>query len=350
MIESDMKIVSASGDFLVDESGKQYFDLCMGYGSVSLGHNYRDLVSSQIKQLQTYASPGFADSAIYAKAKCAVEAFVPGYNLHGFYTSGTNSAEIAIKMAIATSGKAKIISFAKSMHGKTLFANKLGFDSFLEDAGQIMKIPFVADLPEDEVLNNCKRIMQQGNVAAIIVEPIQMSGGGAMASPSFYHQLQELAISFDVIVIYDEILTGFYRTGQPFFFRTHNVAPDIVLTGKAMGGGVPVSAILQKQGFEPANHFRGGGTYFNHPLACASVTAILKAFQKLDVAVHIQSIQNCILQHLPSESLSGMGALWNIDLKTTDNANAVEKNFCQKKSSSVTTTGIFAFSLAIRSI
>jgi acetylornithine/N-succinyldiaminopimelate aminotransferase len=331
MIDSKIKIVSASGDFLIDESGERYFDLCMGYGSVCLGHNYAPVVNAQIRQLQTYASPGFIQSEVYLQAKHAVEKYVPGYYVHGFYPSGANAVEIAIKMAMASKGLPKIISFDKSMHGKTLFANKLGFKSSLEDNDQIIRIPFVGEQEESEILKTCEDKMKLGDVAAAIIEPIQMSGGGFKASPGFYHLLEELAARFGVIRIYDEILIGFHRTGSSFFFKTHGLKPDIVLTGKAMGSGFPVSAVLLENAFITPAQFRGGGTFFNHPMACASVIATLDAYEQLQVALHIAGIERCVLEHLPAQSLSGMGALWNIDLGSAGNANSAVKELLANK-------------------
>jgi len=331
MIELKMKIVSANGDFLVDEGGQEYFDLCMGYGSVSLGHNYAPVVNEQLKQLQTYASPGFVESTVYALAKQAVEKYAEGYYLHGFYPSGANAVEIAVKMAVASAGRPKIISFAKSMHGKTLFASKLGFESCREDSDQIIRIPFVGEKEESDILETCENYMRQGNVAAVIIEPIQMSGGGFKASPEFYNRLEELAICFGIIQIYDEILIGFHRTGSRFFYKAHGLKPDIVLAGKAMGSGFPVSAILLEKAFVIPGQFRGGGTYFNHPMACASIIATLNAYEQLDVASHIAKIENCILSHLPARSLSGQGALWNIDLGSLSNANAVVEELLANK-------------------
>lgn len=318
-----MQIIAAGGDFLIDASGQKYFDLCMGYGSVCLGHNYAGVVEEQIKQLQTYSSPGFVETEIFARAKQVVEKYVEGYYVYGFYNSGTNAVEIAVKMALASKRRPQIISFAKSMHGKTIFANQLGFDSYPEIPDQIIKIPFVGEKDESDILNICEEHMQSGNVAAVIIEPIQMSGGGFKASPLFYRRLGELAVRYGTIQIYDEILVGFYRTGAPFFYQTYGLTPDIVLTGKAMGNGFPVSAILLKDDFAIVQPFRGGGTYFNHPIACSSVIATLNAFNQLDVTLHIARIEDCMLKHLPAHYLSGKGALWNIDMGAPDNVSAV---------------------------
>lgn len=344
MIDLNGNITSAYGDYLLDASGQKYFDLCMGYGSVCLGHNYAPIVNAQIVQLQKYTAPGFIESAIYTEAKQAVEKYVEGYNVHGFYTSGANAVEIAIKMAMASNGRSKIISFTNSMHGKTLFANKLGFESFLEDDNQIIKIPFVGEQEESYILESCEKYMRQGTIAAIIIEPIQMSGGGFRATPQFYQRLQEIASRFGVVQIYDEILTGFHRTGHSFFFKNKGLKPDIVVTGKAMGSGFPISAILQKKSFTPPNTFRGGGTYFNHPMACASVIATLKAYKELNVEIHIAKIEKCVLGELPAEYVSGEGALWNIDLGSRSNANAVvEALFAHKISVSFYDTYIRFF-------
>nr|WP_315423576.1 aminotransferase class III-fold pyridoxal phosphate-dependent enzyme [uncultured Pedobacter sp.] len=322
MIELKINITTADGDFLIDESGQKYFDLCMGYGSVSLGHNYAPVVNAQIKQLQTYSSPGFIESAIHIEAKALVEKHLEGYYLHGFYPSGANAVEIALKMAMLATGRPKIISFANSMHGKTLFAGKLGFESCLDDNDQIIRLPFVGEKDESHILQICEENMRHGDVAAVIIEPIQMSGGGFQASAAFYHSLQALAARFGVIQIYDEILVGFYRTGSLFFYKTRGLKPDVVLVGKAMGSGFPVSAILLQNGFTIPQQFRGGGTYFNHPLACASIIATLNAYKELDIESSFNKIESTILKHLPAKHLAGKGALWNIDLGSADNANS----------------------------
>jgi acetylornithine/LysW-gamma-L-lysine aminotransferase len=326
-----MKIVSANGDFLIDDSGCKYFDLCMGYGSVCLGHNYMPVVNEQIRQMQTYSSPGFIESAVYTQAKALVEKHVDGYYVQGFYPSGANAVEIAIRMALVSNEKPKIISFSKSMHGKTIFANKLGLESYLEDDNQIIRIPFFGKKTEHEILEICEAQMQSGDVAAVIIEPIHMSGGGFKGLPQFYRSLEQLAVHFRVIQIYDEILTGFYRTGSSFFFKTQGVKPDIVLAGKAIGSGFPVSAIMIEKTFVIPDKFRGGGTFYNHPMACASIVATLNACAQLDIAALTNEIERCILRHLPAQHLSGQGALWNIDLGSVSNANAAVKELFDNK-------------------
>jgi len=301
----------------------------MGYGSVSLGHNYEPIVAAQKAQLETYTSPGFINATIHTKAKQTVEAYVPNYKVHGLYPSGANAVEIAIKMAMAFNGRSKVISFANSMHGKTLFANKLGFASFLKDDDQIIKTPFVGELDEASILENCRKHMQTGEISAIIIEPIQMSGGGYQASASFYKELQNLAIQFGVVQIYDEILIGFHRTGRSFFFKTYGIQPDIVVAGKAMGSGFPTAVILQKNDFNPPNTFRGGGTFFNHPMTCATVVATLQAYETLHIETHIQKIEACVTNNLPMDSLAGKGALWNINLKTQENTLAAVKGLLE---------------------
>ena len=329
MIDINLNIEAAAGDYLIDASGKKFFDLCMGYGSVSLGHNYEPIVAMQKAQMETYTSPGFINASIHTKAINAVEAYVSNYNVHGFYPSGANAIEIAIKMAMVNNKRSKVMSFANSMHGKTLFANKLGFDSFLNDDNQIVKIPFVGELNEAAILEKCQKHMKTGEISAIIIEPIQMSGGGFQASDSFYTALQSLAHQFGVVQIYDEILIGFHRIGHSFFFKKHKIQPDIIVAGKAMGSGFPTAVILQKEDFDPPNTFRGGGTFFNHPMTCASIVATLQAYETLQIETHIQKIEACILNNLPTASLSGAGALWNINLGTQENTLAAVRGLLE---------------------
>ncbi|WP_435263831.1 aminotransferase class III-fold pyridoxal phosphate-dependent enzyme [Tenacibaculum sp. nBUS_03] len=320
MINLNVNIKSAKGDYLIDTNNQQYFDLCMGYGSVSLGHNYSPIIKAQQQQIQEYSGPGFLKSTVYKTAKKKIEDYVKGYSVSGFYTSGANAIEIAIKMAFANNNKSKIISFENSMHGKTIFANKLGFESCLNNDNQILKIPFLAKQNESEILEACEIEMQSNLIAAIIIEPIQMSGGGFQASKDFYKSLSGLAKKYQVLQIYDEILTGFHRMGNLFCFYDYEVEPDIIVAGKSIGSGFPVSLILIKNSFKVSSSFRGGGTFHNHPVACASVIATIDAYTQLKVQDKIEAIDVCIKKYLPAQNLSGKGALWSLNMGTKENA------------------------------
>lgn len=322
MLNANAVISSAQGDDLIDAAGRRYFDLCMGYGSVCFGHSYGPVVRAQQAQLAAYASPGFVGSSIYERAAGEIKSLLPDFTLHGFYTSGTDGVEIAIKMAMHATGRRRVVSFQNSMHGRTMLANALGFETAAPLPEHVCKLPFGPGVAEESVLDACAKAFASGDIAAVIVEPVQMSAGGFKASDSFYHRLQNLAEHAQVLQIYDEILTGFFRSGSALLGVERGLRPDIVVAGKAAGAGFPMSMVLQASSLVIPDGFRAKGTYFNHPMISASVAAMLTAARHEGVIQKVAAIEHCVTTLLPKERLGGKGAMWNISFRTQADCDA----------------------------
>ena len=192
-----------------------------------------------------------------------------------FCNSGAEANEGAVKLARKFTGKGEIIAMENSFHGRTLamitatgqHKYKKGFEPLPEG---FKHVPY-GDL--EAVVENIT-----GNTAAVLVEPIQGEGGVIMPPEGYLEELKKICNESDVLLIFDEVQTGFGRTGEMFASQLFNVTPDITTVAKALGGGFPIGAVLASEevgsAFEPGNH---AATFGGNPLACAAAIASINA-------------------------------------------------------------------------
>jgi acetylornithine/succinyldiaminopimelate/putrescine aminotransferase len=213
-----------------------------------------------------------------------------------------------------------VIGFEHSMHGKSMATAHLGWDNH-DDVRipEFHRLPFVSSCSEDAILESLAGRLRHHPISAVFVEPIQASGGGHMASPRWYGEVARLCREHDALLVFDEILTGFHRTGPPFFFSTLGVVPDVVLLGKALGNGFPVSGVVVHRRHAIVKAMLPGSTYAGNPLAAAAVLATLQHMQDADLPSRVARIDAAIragLGHLGpiGVALRGRGALWVLEL------------------------------------
>jgi acetylornithine/succinyldiaminopimelate/putrescine aminotransferase len=226
------------------------------------------------------------------------------------------SAEFAIRMAAEATQRSFIIGFEGSMHGKSLATAALGWPrTHVQAPNGWVRLPLVESSKEDALLNHLKEHLQTHRFAAVFVEPILGSAKGLRFTHGFLREVCALAASNGTLVIVDEILSGFYRAGEPFQFAAANVTPDIVLIGKAIGNGFPVSAVVARRDFHITPAMLPNSTYSGNPLACAAIVGTLEAMSELDMPGLTNRIQETIrsqLQPLTGQGwgVRGSGALW----------------------------------------
>lgn len=321
---ASIKVVSAEGDYIYDAADTAYLDLCMGYGAVSLGHSYKSVAEAVCQQLHRYSSPGFITFDTLERLKSVLEEFVPGnYIAHGLYTSGALAVEHALKLAIISKNKTGIIGFENSMHGRTIASTQLGSDAYYSTLSNINRLPLPSSEQEDDVLKQYKAIIEKGKTCAVIIEPIQMSAGGNKASNRFYEEVIKISKDNAVLVIFDEILTGCYRSGTKFFSSQLKYKPDIVLLGKSIGNGFPVAAVMYNIELTLSKDMKLGGTYFNNPLSCAAVISTLTEIKAYNCATLVSNIEKTVIHQLSGLTIKGQGALWCIELDSPAHMNYV---------------------------
>jgi acetylornithine/succinyldiaminopimelate/putrescine aminotransferase len=178
------------------------------------------------------------------------------------------------------------------------------------------------------VLGELSRALLGRKVGAVFVEALQGSAGGRMASDGFYREVARLCAEHGALLIFDEILTGFFRTGAAFRFEELGITPDVILIGKAMGNGFPVSAVVADRRITVRPQMLPGSTFAGNPLAGAAVSATLTHLRALDVASRVAAIEQTVMRSLgwlrdTEVALRGKGALWVIELPASVDVEAV---------------------------
>ena len=286
-----------------------------------LGHCNPAIAAALRQQLNRAWLVGGLTTGLAEEAKVVLESFFPtSHKLAGFCSTGMEAAEFALRIARVHSGRLHAAAFDRSMHGKSLAMAQLAWDNHDGvDIPFLHRLSFLSTCSESEILQQACRLLAGREVSAVFVEPLQGSGGGHAASKDFYRKLFDLCRETGTLLIFDEILTGFYRTGSPFFFSDLGFVPDMVLVGKAIGNGFPVSGVVARQRCRIQPAMLAGSTYAGNPLACCAVLNTLRQMQSINLPRLVADIENTIVDSLrPLKELSialrGKGAIWILQL------------------------------------
>jgi acetylornithine/succinyldiaminopimelate/putrescine aminotransferase len=306
------KIVAAHDDWLRDESGREYIDLCMGYGSVWLGHNHPAITETMIAQLQSYPAPGYLPTRVQDDALEAMAAVVPDTHfLGGLYSTGMEAVETALRAASVHTGRRDIAGFRGSVHGRSFITSAIGGSP--SNAGPDFVHQLRPFTPEGlSVLEaDFTRLACRLDLAAVVLEPIQMTAGGYEISKEACETLFQIAGDRNIPVIFDETLTGLYRCGSRFYADLVGKWPDILVLGKGMANGFPCAAVILRKGMAwDRERVRPGSTFWNHPLACAAVTAVLGELSHIKPVETVARIAAVVTEELGDLELRGRGAMW----------------------------------------
>lgn len=286
-------IERAKGSEVWDVEGNRYLDFVGGIGVLNVGHNHPAVVNAVTRQLglvshacfQVVAYPGYIELAQ------RLNQLVGGDEAYKsvFFTSGAEAVENAIKIARAHTNRSGVIAFDGAFHGRTLLGvtltgmsqpYKQNFGPFPAD---IYRLPFPNPLHGVTEVDCLKALDQlfavqiaPERVAAIIIEPVQGDGGFLPAGPAFMQALRRITEQHGIVLICDEVQTGFGRTGKMFAFQHLNIQPDLVTVAKSLGGGLPISGVVGKAAIMDAPTPGGlGGTYGGNALGCAAALAVL---------------------------------------------------------------------------
>jgi acetylornithine/succinyldiaminopimelate/putrescine aminotransferase len=263
---------------------------------------------------------GVVPTRVRAEVWDAIETFFPdSYALAVLYTTGMEAVEFALRVARQFTGRRGVIGFSGSMHGKSLAAARLGWPNALVTLPDFHTVPYLRELPEDQILQHVSDLVADGSIGAVFLEPLLGSAGGHIPSRSFAEQLAELCSRHGTFLIADEIFTGFHRTGGAFLHQEWGVAPDIVLIGKAMGNGFPVSGVVVRREYPIDGSMLPGSTFAGNPLASRVVLATLRAMRSSDLPSKVRALESTIATALGDLAdldiaLRGKGALWLLEL------------------------------------
>ncbi|OOG89579.1 4-aminobutyrate--2-oxoglutarate transaminase [Pseudomonas sp. A25(2017)] len=288
----------AQGSELWDVDGKRYLDFVGGIGVLNIGHNHPKVVAAVQAQLQKISHACFQVVAYkpyldLAQRLCEMIGGQHAYKA-AFFTSGAEAVENAVKIARAHTNRSAVIAFRGGFHGRTLLGTTLTGMSqpYKQNFGPFAPEVFHTPYPNayrgvtsamalqalDELL--ATQVAPE-RVAAIIIEPVQGDGGFLSAPAEFLQGLRALTQKHGIVLILDEIQTGFGRTGKWFGFQHAGIQPDLVTVAKSLAGGLPLSGVVGKAEIMDAPLPGGlGGTYGGNALSCAAALAVIEAYEQ----------------------------------------------------------------------
>ncbi len=340
---------SARGATITDVDGNQFIDLAAGIGVSNIGHCNQKIVAAIKAQADRFIHTGF--NVVPYEGYIAVceklNALAPGdFPKKSFLANtGAEAVENAIKIARVFTGRKAVACFEHAFHGRTYMSMALtsksvpykeGFGPF--DAN-VFRLPFPdpyrstsGEITDSFSAQSFDRFSQSlesqinpGELAAIILEPVLGEGGFMPVPFEFWRQLRQYCDQHDILMIADEVQTGFLRTGTVFASSQFPGAPDLITLAKGLGGGMPVSAVVGRADVMDAPAIGGiGGTYNGNPLACASALVVLDTVTNDEVVKHANKLGEILIdtlgrweQQLPAiGNVRGLGPMQAIELVT----------------------------------
>src|ERR1700757_285162 len=315
-----LEIISAKGIYLNDVNGKQYIDLISGISVSNIGHCHPEVVEAVKKQAETFMHlmvyGEYVHSPQVALAKALADLLPATLNAVYFVNSGAEATEGALKLAKRFTGRSEIISFKNAYHGSTHGAlSVMGSEDFKTSFR-----PLLPDVKTIEFNNESDLQHITHKTACVIIEPVQGEAGIIAAKQSFLKKLRERCTETETLLIFDEIQTGFGRTGSLFAFEQYQVTPDILLLAKGMGGGMPIGAFISSKQIMDSltnNPVLGHITTFGgHPVCCAASLANLNVIVKNKLYLRAKEIEIIIkqkLKHPKIKEVRVQGAIAAID-------------------------------------
>ena len=299
---TDLVVDTAEGSWLHTIDGRSVLDFTCGIGVTNLGHRHPAVVQAVHEQIDRlwHVSGTTHHLPLVAAAEALVNVTPPGLNSVFFCNSGAEAVEGALKLARRATGRTEFIAFMGAFHGRTygavtLTASKAryhtGMGPFLPGVHHV-RYPHCFRLCEHGPGEPCpiaagqdlellfRTVVPPELVAAIVVEPIQGEGGYVVPPDSFLPRLREICDAHGILLIADEVQTGFGRSGRMFAVDHSGVVPDIMCVAKAMGNGLPIGAIVAKTSvmskWHPGEH---GTTFGGNPVACAAATVVIETLR-----------------------------------------------------------------------
>ncbi|MBI3712211.1 MAG: 4-aminobutyrate--2-oxoglutarate transaminase [Burkholderiales bacterium] len=326
---------------LWDVEGRRFIDFAAGIAVVNTGHCHPKIVAAISEQLQQFTHTAYqiVPYASYVTLAEKINQITPGSHAKktAFFSTGAEAVENAIKIARAATGRSGVIAFTGGFHGRTMMGMaltgkvdpyKLNFGPF---PGEVFHAPYPNELHGVSIAQSLKAIeaifkasIDPQRVAAIILEPVQGEGGFVVAPQVFMQALRAICDQYGILLIADEIQTGFARTGKLFAMEHHQVLPDLITMAKSLAGGMPLSAVCGRAEIMDAAAPGGlGGTYAGNPLAIAAAHAVLEVIEEEQLCARAYRLGEQLQEHLRAAQASvpqiaqirGVGAMIAVEFQ-----------------------------------
>ncbi|MGL5705126.1 MAG: aspartate aminotransferase family protein [Tannerellaceae bacterium] len=313
----DIEIVKGKGCKTYDNHGTEYLDLYGGHAVISVGHthpHYVAMVTDQLNKLGFYSNSVVNNLQAELATKLGALSGYDDYTLF-LINSGAEANENALKLASFHNGKKRVIAFEKAFHGRTSAAVRV------TDNPKIIA-PINEDIPVVYLpLNDIEAVRKEiakGDVTAVIIEGIQGVGGIQMPTDTFLQQLSKLCTQNDVVLILDEIQSGYGRSGKFFAHQYAGIKPDIITVAKGMGNGFPIGGVLISPKFKPV-HGMLGTTFGGNHLACAAAIAVLDIIKDEKLLDNVQKVGDYLISELKQikgiKEVRGRGLMIGIEME-----------------------------------
>jgi 4-aminobutyrate aminotransferase/(S)-3-amino-2-methylpropionate transaminase len=306
---------AAAGAIVEDVDGNRYIDFAGGIGTLAVGHSAPAVVAAIKRQLESFTHTCFsvAPYESYVSLAERLAKLAPG----GFakktllVNSGAEAVENALKIARHATGRPGVLCFEDAFHGRTLWTlsvtskvhpYKAGFGPFVPD---VWRVPYAycyrcrygCTYPScgmacvDAIEDYFKRYADPATIGSVLVEPVLGEGGFVVPPPEFLPRLAALCSAHGILLVVDEVQTGFGRTGRMFACEHAGVEPDLLVMAKSLAGGLPLAAVVGRADVMDAPGTGGlGGTYAGNPLAVAAALAVIETFAQQDLLERAEAI------------------------------------------------------------
>ncbi len=340
-------LARAHGAVIEDPDGNRFLDMVAGFGSLNLGHSHPAVVDAVAAQVSLGQQAMSMASPVRTELVERLARMVPGLSRVMLGASGSEAAEIALKLVRRATGKPGVLAFSGGFHGRTMGAlalmGRADQRSKLGDLGPVTFVPYphalrsplgsdpksVAELTLDLIdaqLGDPAGGWDQ--IGAVVIEPVQGNGGMIPAPPGFLAGLRQVCRRHDVLLVVDEVMSGFHRTGRRFAFQHDDgVEPDVVILGKSLSAGLPLSAVLATEAvMSSSNRGTETSTYAGNLVSCAAALAADDVYLSQDMssiattggAFLLDRLEELVGTHPSVAEIRGRGMMLGIELAEPD--------------------------------
>ena len=324
----DIFIQKAESALLTDVDGNVFIDFAGGIGSMNVGHMHPKVIAAAEKQLQKYIHTCFTvapyEGYIKLAERLSNKAPINSFCKAVFFNSGAEAVENAVKISKTYTGREGVLVFTDAFHGRTLMTMtmtykdepyKKGFGPF---APQVHRLPF----PSNEQELTFESIdFEPKSIACAVIEPVIGEGGFIPATKAGMINLSNFCKDNGIVLVDDEIQTGFGRTGTLFAIEQFDIEPDLITVAKSIAGGFPLSGVIGKEDIMDSVNAGGiGGTYGGNPVSCAAALSVLDIMEKVQIPIrarHIGQQTRTLVQSVMADcpwikEVRGIGAMIGI--------------------------------------
>ena len=337
-----LPVVAAHGEgaALTDVDGNTFIDFTGGVGCLNVGHGNPRVIEAVQEQAAKFLHTDFTiiPYEVYVRLAERLIGTVPisGRAKAAFFNAGTEAVENAVKFARAYTRRPAVIAFEGGFHGRTLLSMTMTSKTHPYKAGlgpfapEVYRMPFAQDYrgpSTEDALAALERglvtTVAAENVAAIVIEPVQGEGGFVVAPPDFLAGIRRICDEHGIVLVIDEVQTGFGRTGKMWGIEHYDVEPDLMTVAKSIAGGLPLSGVIGRAEIMDAPGDSAiGGTYIGNPVAQAAALAVLDVFEEEGLVERAEQVGNTIRERMQAwqqrwdaiGDVRGLGAMLAIEL------------------------------------